>query len=95
MIHIWIYFFRNLYDMNIIKKESKEILSDNVTSFGLSIKKTPAIETVNEDFRIKWHSILNIAEKQLTELLIFASETMVAKIQFEVNMSIKFFFRND
>lgn len=55
----------------------------------------PAIETVNEDFRIKWHSILNIAEKQLTELLIFASETMVAKIQFEVNMSIKFFFRND
>ena len=76
MIHIWIYFFRNLYDMNIIKKESKEILSDNVTSFGLSIKKTPAIETVNEDFRIKWHSILNIAEKKLKELLIFASEAI-------------------
>ena len=76
MIHIWIYFFRNLYDMNIIKKESKEILSDNVTSFGLSIKKTPAIETVNEGFRIKWHSILNIAEKKLKELLIFASEAI-------------------
>ena len=76
MIHIWIYFFRNLYDMNIIKKESKEILSDNVTSFGLSIKKTPAIETVNEDFRIKWDSILNIAEKKLKELLIFASEAI-------------------
>ena len=76
MIHIWIYFFRNLYDMNIIKKESKEILSDNVTCFGLSIKKTPAIETVNEDFRIKWHSILNIAEKKLKELLIFASEAI-------------------
>ena len=62
--------------MNIIKKELKEILSDNVTSFGLSIKKTPAIETVNEDFRIKWHSILNIAEKKLKELLIFASEAI-------------------
>ena len=55
----------------------------------------PAIETVHEDFHMRWHGILKKAEKQLTELLLFESESMVAKIQFEVDMSIEALFPND
>ena len=77
------------------QKNFKESLSNDVTPFGLRIKKTPAIETVNDDFHMKWHSILKNAEKQLIELLLFESETMVAKIQFEVDMSIKALFPDD
>ena len=50
------------------------------------------METANEDFHIKWHSILKNGEKQLIELLLFESET---KIQFIVAMWIKALFTND
>ena len=52
------------------------------------------IEIVNE-FHIKWHSNFKNAEKQPIALLLFESETMVVKIQFEVDMSIKALFLND
>ena len=77
------------------QKIFKESLSSNVTPFRLCIKKAPAIETVNENFNMKWHSILKNAEKQLIELLLLESEIMVGKIQFEVDMSIKDLFPND
>ena len=67
----------------------------DVTPFGLHIKKIPTIETVNEDFYSKWHSILKNAEKQRIELLLFESETIVAKIQFELDMLIKALLSND
>ena len=67
----------------------------DVTPFGLYIKKIPTTETVNEDFYIKWHSILKNAEKQRIELLLFESETIVAKIQFELDMLIKALLSND
>ena len=35
----------------------KKNISNDVTSFELCIKKTSAIETVNEDLHIKWHGI--------------------------------------
>ena len=73
----------------------KKIISNDVTSFELRIKKTPAIETVNEDCHIKWHGISKNAEKQLIELLLFESETVVAKVQFVVVKSINALFPND
>ena len=63
----------------------KKIFSNGVTPFELCIKKTTAMETVNEDFHIKWHSILKNAEKQLIE----------TKMQFIVVMWIKALFPND
>ena len=94
VIHIWIYFFHKALRYEHHQKNFKKILSNDVTPFELRIKKTSAIETVNEDFHIKWHSILKNAEKQLTELLLFESETMVAKMQFIVVMSSKALFPN-
>ena len=48
----------------------RESLSNNVTLFGLRIKKAPATVTVNEDFHIKWQKIFKHAEKELIELLL-------------------------
>ena len=44
---------------------------------------------------MKWYSILKNSEKQFVELLLLESQTMVAKIQFEVDMSTKALFLND
>ena len=44
---------------------------------------------------MKWYSILKNSEKQFVELLLLESQTMVAKIQFEVDMSMKALFLND
>ena len=73
----------------------KEIISNDVTPFELRTKKTPETEIVNQDFHIKWHSILKNVEKQLIEFLLFGSEAMVAKIQFAVVMSIKALVANN
>ena len=73
----------------------QEIISNDVTPFELRIKKTPETEIVNRDFHIKWHSKLKNVEKQLIEFLLFESESMVAKMQFTVVMSIKALVANN
>ena len=42
------------------RENFKESVSNNVTPFGLCIKKAPAIVPVNEDFHIKWQKIVSI-----------------------------------
>ena len=77
------------------RENFRESLSNNVTPFGLRIKKAPAIVPVNEDFHIKWQKILKSAEKELIELLLLESETIIAKIQFEVDNSVNALFPED
>ena len=81
--------------MRIIIKILKKVSQNNVTPFGLCIKKAPAIVPVNEDFHIKWQKILKSAEKELIELLLLESETIIAKIQFEVDSSVNALFPKD
>ena len=69
------------------RENFKESLSNNVTPFGLRIKKAPAIVSVNEDFHIKWQKIRKSVEKELIELLLLESEAIIAKIQFGVDNS--------
>ena len=76
------------------RQNFRESLSNNVTPFGLRIKKAPAIVPVNEDFHIKWQKILKSAEKELKELLL-ESKTKIAKIQFEVDNSVNALFPED
>ena len=73
----------------------QEIISNDVTPFELRIKETPETEIVNRDFHIKWHSKLKNVEKQLIEFLLFESESMVAKMQSTVVMSIKALVANN
>ena len=77
------------------RENFKESLSNNVTPFGLRIKKAPAIVPVNEDFHIKWQKILKSAEKELIELLLLESETIIAKIQLEVDNAVNALFPED
>lgn len=53
------------------------------------------IATVNEELHIKWYSILKNGDKQLIELILFKSKTMVDKILVEPVMSIKALFSYD
>ena len=77
------------------RENFRESLSNNVTPFGLRIKKAPATVPVNEDFHVKWQKILKSAEKELIELLLLESETIIAKIQFEVDNSVNPLFPGD
>ena len=77
------------------RENFRESLSNNVTPFGLRIKKAPATVPVNEDFHVKWQKIPKSAEKELTELLLLESETIIAKIQFEVDNSVNPLFPGD
>ena len=77
------------------RKNFKESFSNNVTPFGLCITKAPAIVPVNEYFHIKWQKILKSAEKELIELLLLESETIIAKIQFELDNLVNALFPED
>ena len=77
------------------RENFRESLSNNITPFGLRIKKTPAIVPVNEDFHIKRQKTLKNAEKELIELLLLESEAIIAKILFEVDNSVNTLFPED
>ena len=87
--------FKNALRYENHQQNFSEILSNDLTHFESRIKKAPVIETVIEDFHIKWHSIVKNAKKQLIEFLLFESEAMVGKMQFIVAISIKALFPND
>ena len=74
------------------RENFRESLLNNIAPFGFHIEKSSVIVPVNEDFHIKWHSILKNAEKQLVELLLTESETIIAKIQLEVDQPIDALF---
>ena len=50
---------------------------------------------IYEDFYIKWQKILKSAEKELIELLLLESETVIAKIHFERDNSVNALFPED
>ena len=50
---------------------------------------------IYEDFYIKWQKILKSAEKELIELLLLESETVIAKIHFEIDNSVNALFPED
>ena len=90
--------FKNALRYENHQQSFSEILSNELNElnhFESRIKKALAIETVIEDFHIKWHSIVKNAKKQLIEFLLFESEAMVGKMQFIVAISIKTLFPND
>ena len=77
------------------RENFRESFSNNVTPFGFCIKEAPVIVPVNEDFHIKCRKILKSAQKELIELLLLESETIIAKIQFEVDNSVNTLFLED
>ena len=67
----------------------KHSLLNNITSYGLQLKKKAQIETVSEDFSVKWTNILYDAERKLVPLLLKESQSMYGKMDKELNDTIK------
>ena len=64
--------FKNALRYENHQQSFSEILSNELNElnhFESRIKKAPAIETVIEDFHIKWHSIVKNAKKQSSSYL--------------------------
>ena len=62
---------------------------NNITPYGLQLKKKAQIETVSEDFSVKWTNVLYKAEQKLLQLLLKESQLMYNKMDKELNDTIK------
>ena len=67
----------------------KNSLLNNITPYGLQLKKKAQIETVSEDFSVKWTNVLYEAARKLVQLLLKESQLMYDKIDKELNDTIK------
>ena len=54
----------------------------------IKIEEKPASQPVSEDFEVKWNSILYSAERNIVGLLLYESETFIAKIQVEIQEEV-------
>ena len=62
----------------------KNSLLNNITPYGLQLKKKAQIETVSEDFSVKWTNVLYEAERKLVQLLLKESQLMYDKMDKEL-----------
>ena len=67
----------------------KNSLLNNITPYGLQLKKKAQIQTVSEDFSVKWTNVLYEAERKLVQLLLKESQLMYDKMDKELNGTIK------
>ena len=64
-------------------------LLNNITPYGLQLKKKAQIEAISEDFSVKWTNVLYKAERKLVQLLLKESQLMYDKMDKELNNTIK------
>ena len=62
---------------------------NNVTPNGWQLKKKAQIETLLEDFSVKWTNVLYEAEQKLLQLLLKESQLMYDRMDKELNDTIK------
>ena len=62
---------------------------NNITPFGLQLKKKAQIETVSEHFSVKWANVLYDAERKLVQLLSKESQLIYDKMDKKLNDTIK------
>ena len=67
----------------------KNSLLNNITPYGLQLKTKAQIETISEDFSVKWTNVLYKAEGKLVQLLLKESQLMYDKMVKELNDTIK------
>ena len=67
----------------------KNSLLNNITPYRLQLKKKAQIETVSEDFSVKWTNVLYNVEQKLVQLLLKESQLMYDKMDKELGDTIK------
>ena len=66
------------------KQNYTKSLEEEITPVGLKIKNKLAFQPVSEDFEFKWNSIIFNAEQSIVQLLLYESEKVIGKIEFEI-----------
>ena len=64
-------------------------LLNNITPYGLQLKKKAQIETISENFSEKWQNVLYDAERKLVQLLLTESELIYNKMDRDLNDIIR------
>ena len=70
------------------RQNYEESMRTGIVPKGLRIKKAPAFAPLSKDFYIKWDEILYNTEKNLTELLLYESLKVVAKLEVDLDNGI-------
>ena len=70
-------------------KNYKISLEEGVTPTGLKLRKDPAFLPVTDGFQQKWDAILFNAEKNLAELLLVETDSVIKKLEFDFNKELK------
>ena len=63
-------------------------LLEGLIPSGSKINKRPAFEAVTDELENQWNSVLYDDEKRLVKLLLKESESVVAKVQSEIELEI-------
>ena len=83
------YLFQTSLRYNNHKENYKVSLEEGVTPTGLKLRKDPAFLPVTDGFQQKWDTILFNAEKNLVDLLLVETDSVIKKLKFDFNKALK------
>ena len=81
--------FQKSLRYNHHKENYKISLEEGITPTGLKLRKDPAFLPLTDGFQQKWDVILFNAEKNLVELLLVETDSVIKKLEFDFNKELK------
>ena len=76
------------------KENYKISLEEGVTPTGLKSRKDPAFLPATDGFQQKWDAILFNAERNLVELLLVETDSVIKKLELDFDKELKRLFPN-
>ena len=86
--------FQKSLRYNHHKENYKISLEEVVTPIGLKLRKDPAFLPVTDGFQQKWDAILFNAERNLVELLLVETDSVIKKLELDFDKEMKRLFPN-
>ena len=77
------------------KDNYKISLEEGVIPAGLKLRKDPAFLPVTDDFQKKWNAILFNADRNLAELLLVETDSVIKKHELDFSQELKTIFQFD
>ena len=71
------------------KENYKISLEEGVTPTGFKLRKDPAFLPVTDSFQQKWDAILFNAERNLVELLLVETDSVIKKLELDFDKELK------
>ena len=76
------------------KENYKISQEEGVTPTGFKLRKDPAFLPVTDSFQQKWDAILFNAERNLVELLLVETDSVIKKLELDIDKELKRLFPN-